>query len=192
MSGFKFRWRERKDAPPLSYIQTPAIVLASAMDHCCSSVVPLLLIHRLLSAAIILCMPSVFECKDEIVYYLFCAKIKYLYVLSASSNICSVAQRKRVGLITQRSEDRNLVEQSFDIVAEWSKALHLGCSLHWRRFKSCRCQLFINFYPFCNYVCTLQDMSLWSILGCSLHWRRGSNPADANFHQYLPLMQKCT
>ena len=28
-----------------------------------------------------------------------------------SNDICSVAQRKRVGLITQRSEDRNLVEQ---------------------------------------------------------------------------------
>ena len=25
---------------------------------------------------------------------------------------------------------------------EWSKALHLGCSLSWRRFKSCRCQIF--------------------------------------------------
>ncbi len=31
-----------------------------------------------------------------------------------------------------------------DIVAEWSKALHLGCSLRWRRFKSCRCHFFLR------------------------------------------------
>ena len=33
-----------------------------------------------------------------------------------------------------------------DIVAEWSNALHLGCSLHWRRFKSCRSQLNVYFW----------------------------------------------
>ena len=31
-----------------------------------------------------------------------------------------------------------------DFVAERSKALHLGCSLSWRRFKSCRSQTFIQ------------------------------------------------
>ncbi len=37
---------------------------------------------------------------------------------------CSVAQRKRVGLITQRSEDRNLVEQgTYDTMAEWLRRL---------------------------------------------------------------------
>ena len=44
-----------------------------------------------------------------------------------------------------------------DIVAEWSKALHLGCSLHWRRFKSCRCHVFTStFYHVhtetCHYI----------------------------------------
>ena len=46
---------------------------------------------------------------------------------------CSeVAQRKRVGLITQRSEDRNLPPlHSFSgFVAEWSKALDSSSSLH--------------------------------------------------------------
>jgi hypothetical protein len=33
-----------------------------------------------------------------------------------------------------------------DFVAELSKALHLGCSLHWRRFKSCRSQLNVYFW----------------------------------------------
>ena len=33
----------------------------------------------------------------------------------------------------------NSFTDKHDIVAEWSKALHLGCSLRWRRFKSCRC-----------------------------------------------------
>ena len=54
-----------------------------------------------------------------------------LGMFATLDDICSVAQRKRVGLVTQRSEDRNLVEQYIKgIVAEWSKALHLGCSLH--------------------------------------------------------------
>ena len=33
-------------------------------------------------------------------------------------NTCSVAQRKRVGLITQRSEDRNLAEQQYSLVVK--------------------------------------------------------------------------
>ena len=33
-----------------------------------------------------------------------------------------------------------------DFVAELSKALHLGCSLHWRRFKSCRSQISVYFW----------------------------------------------
>ena len=44
-----------------------------------------------------------------------------------------VAQRKRVGLITQRSEDRNLPPLLLAVLgflAEWSKALDSSSSLH--------------------------------------------------------------
>ena len=45
-------------------------------------------------------------------------------------NNCSVAQRKRVGLITQRSQDRNLVEQLFSAsVPERSKGLDSSSSV---------------------------------------------------------------
>ena len=39
------------------------------------------------------------------------------------------------------------MNQRYDIVAERSKALDLGSSLHWRGFKSHRCQTVIVAFP---------------------------------------------
>ena len=62
-------------------------------------------------------------------------KVHFVVVLEEISRICNnclLAQRKRVGLITQRSEDRNLGEQGLTFcVQRKSFIIHylLPCSL---------------------------------------------------------------
>ena len=65
---------------------------------------------------------------------------------------CSVAQRKRVGLITQRSSDRNRVEQSFCFL--WEMLMHLLP----------RCHFFLHVGYLVSFVKTSSDGSMISDL----------------------------